>query len=269
MQDGVTLMGGLGNQLFQLAFFLFLRRNGVDANCLVTNYQNDTYGRTPLLDRLKLDTQIITLDTFIQTAKRGACEVTETEGLIHNISAIKEISRNQQILFTGYWQNIRLLLESGLEHYLSPKHYEFSDFIALHVRRNDYAHHGLICRNYFDSILNRYPETPFVVFTDEPNVIKSAFRSVKNFVGISHDFGQIIGKAQKFGEIDELRMLSSHSVIVISNSTFSWIAAYLGWRHNGAQVYYPSMWSISGHEPMIAPPYTNNWHEVPATLSTF
>ena len=50
MGHGVTLMGGLGNQIFQLAFSMYLDRVGVNVSYIVTDYSSDTFGRCVEID---------------------------------------------------------------------------------------------------------------------------------------------------------------------------------------------------------------------------
>jgi hypothetical protein len=109
---------------------------------------------------------------------------------------------------------------------LSKKHSEYyTDRLALHVRRGDYEnksstrdYHGLIdYKDYYEKALEALglpSNYPTDIYTDD--VIQTAY-----------DFGEFFNiTVKKSDPISDFKNMSRHKYLVISNSSFSLMAAY-------------------------------------------
>lgn len=100
---------------------------------------------------------------------------------------------------------------------------------AIHVRRGDYLmlgnHHPLPSLDYYRATIE--PETATVICTDDPNWCADSFHGLPNTV-------LSLGTT-----LDDLLLLRNAAHLTLSNSSFSWWAAYLG---EAETVTYPKQW---------------------------
>jgi hypothetical protein len=120
-----------------------------------------------------------------------------------------------------------------------------SPFIAIHVRRGDYlleSHirdaHGVTTREYYETSLEMIGKRglPCIVFTDSPQEVK------QELVGM----GELVfdPRILVLGELATLKLMSLASGVVMSNSSFSWWAAYTMCHYDpGSTVISPRPWS--------------------------
>lgn len=130
-------------------------------------------------------------------------------------------------------------------------------FLALHVRRGDYlveSHlreaFGITNRGYYEQSLGLAgkPGVPCVVFTDSPRETKLELEGISELVFDSRVFS--------LGDLATLKLMSLASGIVMSNSSFSWWAAYTMCHYGpDSTVVSPRPWSkeIYFNEELIDP----------------
>ena len=105
-------------------------------------------------------------------------------------------------------------------------------WLGMHVRRGDYlnpstaAYHGLCSDDYFERGLEllrtqQDERLPVVMFTDQPNAVSERLHNLTDFV---------LGPDGNAHESVDLWAMANASGLVMSNSSFSWWAAYLGER---------------------------------------
>jgi hypothetical protein len=240
------LIGGLGNQLFIYAAALEqARRLGVDIE-VDTSWYVDKTNRIYILDRL--------FGPQLHEAKPSQIRKTSKfAGLLlkrFNLSTeFKEKShRFQPEIFTilpgttieGYFQSPKYFPSVGAEIAQSIRNVEVSTseqaiiddvasnpFIAVHVRRGDYLKesyireaHGLTTRGYYEASLEILggKGAPCIVFTDSPKETEKELGGMSELVFDS--------RISPLGELATLKLMSLASGIVMSNSSFSWWAAY-------------------------------------------
>ena len=111
-------------------------------------------------------------------------------------------------------------------------------WIGLHVRRGDYlnpstaAYHGVCSDEYFARGLEllqsqQAEQLPVVMFTDQPDAVSERVHALTEFV---------LGPDASTHESVDLWAMSHASGLVMSNSSFSWWAAFLGERADRAVV---------------------------------
>jgi hypothetical protein len=164
-----------------------------------------------------------------------------------------EVLRDARIV-RGYFQSpvyvnycLGALGALGLELKIPSKNYETlsreikkSMPIVVHVRRRGYLRHsnscGLLSVEYFSMALSvvsaKLPTSPIWVFTDSDSPISDYERHFT----INRQFGPDVD----LSPAETLLLMSQGAALVISNSTFSWWAAYLS--KSGTPIVAPSKW---------------------------
>ena len=261
----VTLMGGLGNQMFQYAAGLalaskntaplhldltFLLDKSAGANFTQREYGLDVFPLHPGCELIR--------DT--RTMPGGLTAVTEkTFSYDPSVMALPAGTR-----LRGYWQSPRYFegleteIKSGFalaptltnaeEHWAAE--IEESAAVCLHVRRGDMVHnastasyHGSCTREYYqaasDVMVRRFPNAHFYIFSDEPDWCRANDLTRGRPQTIVHHGGKAEDSAA-----GHLYLMQRCQHFIIANSTFSWWAAYLGDRP-GKTVIAPQPWFSS------------------------
>jgi Glycosyl transferase family 11 len=113
---------------------------------------------------------------------------------------------------------------------------------AIHIRRGDYLKTGNFfptCPiHYFESCMDevrqKFPDTQFLVFTDDPEWSHGHFDGLENIHIVSEQVANTVER-----EMSEFVVMTSCDSFIISNSTFSWWAAFLS---QSDHVFVPSRW---------------------------
>lgn len=141
--------------------------------------------------------------------------------------------------FEGYEEEIKQLFGDGIG---------FLPYVSIHVRRGDYANNpfyvDLAQTDYYLRALDHFPNKNFLVFSDNTEFCKNFFLfKGKNF--------QIM---ENQTEIEDFNQMASCEGNIISNSSFSWWAAYLN-PNPARKVVAPSVenWHTDGIERTVCP----------------
>lgn len=260
----VLFFGGLGNQLFQVAFAKNLEKKYKDLRIDFIDLTSfERVKRKWALDFFGIKGKKISLVNYIflnikrlinqQLNKIGIKKnflniVNESQYKSCNITKLLE----SEIIFDGYWQseqyfqdNKELIKKTFLEY---RKSYKTNDedhlTVAVHIRLGDYINNytsrnnHYVCDfewykkaiNYFYLLNNNFK---FIIFTDDHKYLKSKFKLDKKIITY------IPSKSKNCHE-DLLKMsLCDH--FIISNSSYSWWASYLGEKPN-SKVIAPKYW---------------------------
>lgn len=283
----IPLQGGLGNQLFEVAAGL-AAGSRLDRRVRFTDYwlRNPEAGETArdlavagLLDSNEL--------VHGRVARVGG--LTDRLGNHHVVerhSADDALSRVGRLtcVAAGYFQHLAYVEEawpamrtriaaSGdprLTRLLRP---EAGEHGALHYRLGDYVanaganrHHGVTAPGYFaDTITDlsrRGGPTHWRIISDDPATATRLVTECPLPAGI------VVEPATSADEWDDLQVLATARACVISNSSFSWWAAYLGWTSHGATVVAPQPWFAdrTTPEPALFP---STWQRRDRSLLVF
>ncbi len=123
---------------------------------------------------------------------------------------------------------------------------------AVHVRRGDYLTIGdffpTCPAHYFDNCMSEvrheFPDTEFLVFTDDPDWCNGHFENHENVHVVSENVDNTVQR-----EMAEFMLMASCDAFIISNSSFSWWATFLS---QSAHVYVPERWYNEGLEHLDA-----------------
>ena len=263
------LMGGLGNQLFIYGAALEqARRLGVNVEVDTSFYRihkKRVYGLDQLF-KLSIYESIAreTNPSLVRRALKYALRRLKQSALLMEF---KERSHQFQpeifnirpgTTIEGFFQSARYfpsvgpeIAESIRNASVSAAEQEVIDdvssspFIAIHVRRGDYlleSHirdaHGVTTKEYFETSLEMIGRRglPCIVFTDSPQEAKQELAGMGELVFDS--------RLLLLGELATLKLMSLASGVVMSNSSFSWWAAYTMCHYDpGSTVISPRPWS--------------------------
>lgn len=269
----VKILGGLGNQMFQYAFYLSCKQRFNDVSADITEFKN-----YPLHNGYELEC------VFGIKVKHS--------NLFHNISLggrntdlLSKISRKlvplpktyyEQVhathfdenifkdsssgYYEGYWQNERYFegVEPLLKHdfqFKNKLNHQNSEIdkdivnspsVGIHIRRGDYVNHELlggICDlNYYKlciEVVQKRVENPrFFIFSNDPSWCKQ-YLDLKGAVYINWNVGP--------DSYIDMQLMSRCQTLIIANSSFSWWSAWLN-EHPEKLVLAPSKWFNYGHD---------------------
>jgi hypothetical protein len=158
-QNLILLKGGLGNQLFQYSFFHLLKKNNLPIHGFYPDYHRDTYGRT-----LEINKVVDGVEVFNRPADGSKIFISENFDVIKN----ELLLSNGNIVIRGYFQNYGYVKSSGIASIIKTPSIT-QESTALHIRRGDYGHNGVLPIKYYLEALKMLSQPKFVIFTDEPN----------------------------------------------------------------------------------------------------
>lgn len=260
------LQGGIGNQLFQIAFALKLARASGSAVAFDDSaFARDPYGRRSVLQRLLPDAQRCEIATLrgdgVRLLREADFPLPEA-GLPARYALPAGIDH---LVLDGYWQDHRVVdardlaaLRAQLQATVEPAVADWAARIrgaarptAVHLRRHDYSHHGICSTDYVLQSLRwlaaRRGPLDLFVFSDEPNFTGHLLRQA----GIAHT---LVSSGDDLADLHLMSLCGRH---VISNSTYSWWGAMLS---GSDDVSYPDPWSLVHQpSPQLCPP---RWRRV-------
>jgi hypothetical protein len=233
----IRVCGGLGNQLFQYAFGRFQKSRGIRVNYDVSWYETSQNPIRPLLlNKFNIDLGEFRRLKYVRSIRERGFDLRR----------IIDIG----FKYNGYWQSplyhkgIYQILKEEIkvkeEHYTESflelkKEIEKTNSVSLHVRRGDYLNnpnHLVLPLEYYMKALRVISvicsDIKIFVFSDDIEWCKLNFSNA-TFVEIN-----------PYLEL-ELMSLCKHNII--SNSTFSWWAAYLN-SNPDKKVIAPKRWVV-------------------------
>lgn len=246
----VYIMGGLGNQLFQYVFSLYLERLGVKNVAIDrTWFDVEHYGGT---------SRGFLLDKF-------SCNYISVSGFMKNKYECNEEDYNDNIpinvddvVYVGYWQDIRFYnsVKDEISGHLKLKDMYIDsamrkciedmgkvNSVALHIRRIDYLNAANV--QVFEQLTEDYyaqavsiieemtGERPVLyIFSDDMEYVRS---NMEGFMGC-HTV--IMEQREPY---QDMYLMSKARHNIIANSTFSWWGATLNEYSDNITVA-PSTW---------------------------
>lgn len=225
-----NLKGGFGNIMFQIsATFEFARKNKV--GCSFPNLhqhidylQNETFCNKKLTNTEHYKKIFSNLKT---SAPPSGIKVINFA--FHYV----ELDVPKNCIIDGFFQSEKYFLNSREKILNLFSHKEESDYVSIHVRRGDYLKkqnfHNCLPQQYYAKAISHFPEQKFLIFSDDVDWCKKIF--------IGNQFAFFEGK----NDIDDLLMMSSCKSNIISNSSFSWWAAWLN-LNKEKKIIAPQQW---------------------------
>lgn len=185
--------------------------------------------------------------------------------LAENENAYETKTKSQTLVLYGYWQvpdyarKIRELLMSEMTGILDEKenlseilkHIKSCESVCVHVRRGDYvgdAMHEICTTDYYrkamDCMREKIKEPVFYLFSDDKEYVREHFAKDRDVCIVD----------MNLPDYEELILMSKCKHFILSNSSFSWWAQFLGKSSN---VIAPSRWY--GEEEKTTRLYEEHW----------
>jgi hypothetical protein len=241
------VLGGLGNQLFIYAFAraFTLKNNHKLIFDVKTGFVNDTYGRSPKLDKYVLEfpiaskffTYLFYLTKLFPSLSK---HIFKTQKINEpNSRSFFEISdesiKNIKIIFIeGYFQSYKYMIEYECQikndiNFQFPKtqlirqieaNINSNTSVSIHVRRMQYE--NVLDLDYYlraiALIKSKIAMPSFYIFSDDIDWCKSNFSESESLTFIRHDVAD---------EVADLWLMTLCKHHIIANSSFSWWGAWL------------------------------------------
>ena len=248
----VKLCGGLGNQMFQYAFCLYLRSAQNKVRLNISDYRvhrhhqgfelERVFGIKEDYNREKSDWGINTNIWHIRLIQKLFRIEIVSRSECHEVIAVTNVPYKkicQNLFMVGYWQDYLYIepIERELRRRfqfpsLTGKNEEFyckmkeRETVAIHVRRGDYLKiggMGSICNyEYYKKairyMMEKIEQPTFIFFSDDPEWCKEKFKNLEAWF-VDWNKGENSYKDM------QLMSLCKHNII--ANSTFSWWGAWL------------------------------------------
>lgn len=274
----IPLQGGLGNQLFELSAGIAAATR-LERRVLFSDYwlRHPAPGETA---------RHLAVEALLQRGELAHGRVPRVGGVsdrlgnhhvVERSSADDALSRVGRLtsVAAGYFQHLSYVEEAWpvlsarftacgdprLARLVQPVAGEHG---AIHYRLGDYVanpganrHHGVTAPSYFaDAIADVSRQggpTRWRIVSDDPVMATALVAACPLPDGVQ------IEPATSADEWDDLEILATARACVISNSSFSWWAAYLGWASRGTTVVAPRPWFAdpASAEPALFP---STWH---------
>lgn len=287
--------GGLGNQMFQYAYGLYLaRRHDTELVLDLSSYEaQPQHGY--LLDRLCVEAETVgpELRAFIPRRYRGTSsrfslrDVWGGGGLRRTKESpfgfqSKYLATPDHRYLVGYWQSEKffpgirsdLLKHFSLRSPLSPASQEVADKIrqtnsaVIHLRRGDYLTNPQAAKLYQPLDLAYYVQSLHAWASTQANVEVFVFSNDMPWCRQNLNLPWKTHWVDHNGSDtahEDMFLMSQAACCVIANSTFSWWAAWLNDRP-GKTVYAPRTWfrpgTMDGSHILC-----HGWNSFPTSLS--
>jgi hypothetical protein len=272
----------MGNQLFQICAGIYLEKHGRQVLFEVSNllvHQSsriNNYTRVLEVDELINSKQVSRkkvhwlIDILIVKIKQKVFSKMYVAELNPNDFSLARIRNHTREIY-GFHQHQQLVEEVWPElKKLFEKSKKFSSLIyagkvnriAVHMRFGDnYSNpsskniYGLTLPQYYKEaityILNQEKSLEeIIIVTDDLSLARSYLTDFEE----NHRISFISSPSP----IEDLVELSRSSHIVISNSTFSWWAAWIGFNEHESKVIFPRPWLADNSDPDLTI-YVNDW----------
>jgi len=226
----IDLMGGLGNQLFQLAFLLYaakISKSAIFLDTLIspqTKHSSEQYFNN-FLNKWKSH---FSQKLINHTLKENSKMTNENW-----ISRIKSVEGN--IKLSGYFQRykyVNLIRDEFIstltfDKTILEKYPDIQNTFFIHVRGGDYLNnplHFIDLKSYYIEHMEKHTDEKFIIFTNDIPYANSILPNI-----------QIIEE----NEVNTLYLMSQSKGCICSNSSFSWWGAYL---NPNRPIYFPNKW---------------------------
>jgi len=241
----VKLMGGLGNQMFQYAYGFALAKRKKTNLSMDISFFSEKNSATP---------RIFELEQLCITQKN----IGQKPFLI-KIPKIGNRLKPFLNYFEGYFQCEKYFADCAKE---IRKEFQFKEklqipegnTVAIHIRRGDYikfADIHLVCtpiyyENAIAYVQSKVENPIFYVFSEDLEWVKQNINIPSNSVFVDYN--------PNLPSSHDMQLMSLCKHQIISNSSYSWWAAWLN-QNSGKIVVAPDKWFANGMETDI---YTDN-----------
>jgi hypothetical protein len=243
---GVKFNGRMGNQIFQYAFFQYLKTNNEKQVFFFVNPHHAYLTKYFDLDssqNLLLGSKLYSIFT-----RSAAVVLPFKELYILNIQVPRAVLVKNWMIYKGFFQTDWYLnqIKGKFNISIKPKYVQAFETkygfifgtektVVVHIRRTDYMNYGKrdisLPMEYFEARLDAIKDlNTYKVFFVSDDIVyaKAYFKEKPNYIYASNN------------EIIDFQLIKNADIAIISNSSFAWWAAYLSEKNN--TVYAPKNW---------------------------
>lgn len=230
-------MGGLGNQMFQIAAATSLAIDNNDEavfnfdSCftLLQGNPSSKY-KNNIFKKIKNSSSIVSEYKYNENSHKH-CQIPYAKNLLINgyFQTEKYFERNKDKIIESFFINeedIELLK-------LKYKDINFKNTVSVHVRRGDYLKfsdiHPVCEIEYYKKAIDLFPNKNFIFVSSDIEWVKNNFKGKNIFYSYNEN------------EILDFTIQTICSDNIIANSTFSWWAAYLN-KNKNKKIIAPMQW---------------------------
>ena len=259
----IQLLGGLGNQLFQFAFGLYLNdvcgHNVRYSDLLLrslpgSSHTNRTLGIGDLLKKHEISELTPSRYSLIAALNKGLGGFIATEEPLDSTSPI--ILGNRTKLVRGYFQQFGFA--DAVKSQILNRLFQSSDFsiherspvvkrICIHMRYGDYSSneqtrkfHGLTSTQFFvdqaRKLSDEFGVRDVFIVSDEPH------RALQEFLQLTNKNEFDVAVSASATEHSDLIEIATSGLVITSNSSFSWWGAWLANSIYNSIVVCPDPW---------------------------
>lgn len=248
----LKFMGGLGNQLFQYAFYRNMQTRGKHIKADISFYDKKNQERQWELETFpNVKISYATTNDFRDIYKTVSItdRLFRRSGIINREkeeefgSYAKRFFEVDNAILEGYFQNINYfksnekllreelqfpVLENKLQSLINDIK-SYGNYVSLHVRRGDYLkfeniYGGICTKEYYDKAIQilseKVKDHKICVLSDDVVWVKNNF-NLKNAIFISDDM------FDNYQDWYDMCIMSNCKHNIIANSSFSWWGAWL------------------------------------------
>lgn len=256
----VEIKEGLGNQMFQYAFLMSLKKKYpntiilTDTSFYLKIWKNPKHAKYFLKKIFNLDRTNIILSLFIRIFRSAFYKIDMNKILIYKPISHSTILKGS-VYFSGYWQSEKYFesIQDKVRKvfkFKEPKSPHVitilndireSEAVSIHVRRGDYLSNNHVYRNLNEdgfyekaiSLINeRIPNAKFFVFSDDSEWCEQIFTEENSCV-VDCNTGD--------NSYLDMFLMTQCKHNIIANSSFSWWGAWLN-EHQDKIVISPKEW---------------------------
>lgn len=259
MSIRIDVMGGLGNQLFQIFAAIHVALQHDYTFAFLKDKQHEEHPPRPTYwDTILIDLQPYLVSDFGDNSETVVYRQNDRAGYTPiSIDA-------PDVHLKGYFQNyryfsanyLRILSITGLltrrQEVARKVHFSQTPTISMHFRRGDYCHlrcyHTLLSKYYYRYAVNRMREilgVPFEVVCFYEEGDREAVLGMVEYLRQEDVTFIMDHEVNRLSDWEQMLAMSLCDHHIIANSTFSWWGAYLNPRKEKV-VCYPDAWF--GHQ---------------------
>ena len=267
------LMGGLGNQLFQIfTTIAYSMKHNLPFRFL---YKKTLGGGNSTLRYTYWDTFLYRLKPFLTQSFPELLQINEQA---FNYNDITIVDNSKNICLYGYFQSYKYFEQYcqtickliGIETFKQKllEQYKYSNSISIHFRLGDYKKiqwvHPIATYNYYKqsltNILSTQSQSSVLYFCEDEDIdiVNKMIDSLQT------EFPQLTFERAdtKLADWEQMLLMSCCRHNIIANSSYSWWAAYLNTNPEKI-VCYPSVWfgPTVGHDTRDLCPLS--WIKIP------
>ena len=262
----LVFQGGLGNQLFQYAYYQYIRTKYPNQNIYMVSLSKSKLGHYGLEIDKWFDVKLPKQNFISKTVGYLLYKVNRFNYNHHLpifLTSVDDQYNESKPLYYGYWQDVRFLEKKSFPKFkkdlkLNDKNLEVlkkiksTNSVAVHVRRGDYLkggaldiYGGICTEEYYKKAIemmnSKLSDPSYYFFSYDPDYIYNAFDYVDKKTVVSWNTGQ--------NSFLDMYLMSHAGNMILANSSFSCWAAYL--NHNNGNIICPVRWTNKKKSPNV------------------